>query len=350
MGSYSCWRKMSTTSKNRRFRIKPLGGRGDLAAARQRTQTHPVNVTPLGTASSCHGNRQERQPSRFRSASRNSDRSQARSQCPGVESPLKQSRTTNLGPFGELIRATGPMAKANSFRFSTKYQDDETDLLYYGYRYYNASPGRWLSTDPMWESAGKNLYDLARNDPVDKIDALGLVETPCRKCGVKKAKLEVFGVGGDTTGFHFHVSEKVVLRTDSPYDYTCCAIFKWQKGRDIVNGKPIARAAGGGPIDGNWHLDNFPWVNDQINDSNVHPMDFAGGTPGDEADYTGYDAPGISGTGGEPIPPGTTWSSTVSLRLDIRDRCHNFKRTATSNTITMKAYAKWPEVRYSYSN
>ncbi len=51
------------------------------------------------------------------------------------------------GPFGEVIRATGPQAKANSFRFSTKYQDDETDLLYYGYRYYSASTGRWLSKD-----------------------------------------------------------------------------------------------------------------------------------------------------------------------------------------------------------
>ena len=35
------------------------------------------------------------------------------------------------GPFGEVIHATGPLAKANPFRFSTKYQDDETDLLYY---------------------------------------------------------------------------------------------------------------------------------------------------------------------------------------------------------------------------
>jgi RHS repeat-associated protein len=51
------------------------------------------------------------------------------------------------GPFGEVIRATGPMAKANPVRFSTKYQDDETDLLYYGYRYYNASTGRWLNRD-----------------------------------------------------------------------------------------------------------------------------------------------------------------------------------------------------------
>ena len=45
--------------------------------------------------------------------------------------------------FGELLRATGPMAmaKVNPFRFSTKYQDDETDLVYYGDRYYNASTG-----------------------------------------------------------------------------------------------------------------------------------------------------------------------------------------------------------------
>ena len=40
-----------------------------------------------------------------------------------------------FGPFGELLRATGPMAMVNPFRFSTKYQDDETGLLYYGYRY-----------------------------------------------------------------------------------------------------------------------------------------------------------------------------------------------------------------------
>jgi RHS repeat-associated protein len=52
------------------------------------------------------------------------------------------------GPFGEVIRQTGPMAKVNPIRFSTKYQDDESDLLYYGYRYYKASTGTWLSRDP----------------------------------------------------------------------------------------------------------------------------------------------------------------------------------------------------------
>lgn len=65
------------------------------------------------------------------------------------------------------------MAKANPFRFSTKYQDDETDLLYYGYRYYNASTGRWLSRDPIEERGGKNLYGFARNDAIDHWDRFG---------------------------------------------------------------------------------------------------------------------------------------------------------------------------------
>jgi len=78
------------------------------------------------------------------------------------------------GPFGEVIRATGPLAKANPFRFSTKYQDDETDLLYYGYRYYNASTGRWLSRDPIEEGGGENLYTFVRNAPIILIDLLGL--------------------------------------------------------------------------------------------------------------------------------------------------------------------------------
>ncbi len=34
-------------------------------------------------------------------------------------------------PISPFSRATGPMAKANPFRFSTKYQDDETDLNYH---------------------------------------------------------------------------------------------------------------------------------------------------------------------------------------------------------------------------
>ncbi len=81
--------------------------------------------------------------------------------------------TYEYGSFGEIIRATGAMAKINPFRFSTKYQDDETDLLYYNYRYYNPSKGRWISRDPIGEEGGANLYGFIRNDPNDNFDPLG---------------------------------------------------------------------------------------------------------------------------------------------------------------------------------
>jgi RHS repeat-associated protein len=44
--------------------------------------------------------------------------------------------------FGEPVRVTGVMARNNPFRFSTKYADDESALLYYGYRYYKP-PLHW---------------------------------------------------------------------------------------------------------------------------------------------------------------------------------------------------------------
>jgi RHS repeat-associated protein len=77
------------------------------------------------------------------------------------------------GPFGEVVRSTGPIAKINPFRFSATYQDDGTDLLYYGYRYYFPSVGRWQNRDPQVENAGLNLYGFVVNDPINGIDLLG---------------------------------------------------------------------------------------------------------------------------------------------------------------------------------
>jgi RHS repeat-associated protein len=65
------------------------------------------------------------------------------------------------------------MAKVNPFRFSTKYQDDDTDLLYYGKRYLNWSTGRWLSRDPKEEMGGRNLYCFVGNNSLSRIDVLG---------------------------------------------------------------------------------------------------------------------------------------------------------------------------------
>ncbi len=64
------------------------------------------------------------------------------------------------GPFGELIRATGPTARTNPFRFSTKYQDDESGLLYYGYRHYN--PG-WPRRSTRWSSWARAGHRVSRH-------------------------------------------------------------------------------------------------------------------------------------------------------------------------------------------
>ena len=79
------------------------------------------------------------------------------------------------GPFGELIRASKPFAKGNPFRLSTKYCDEETGLLCYGYRYYSPSMGRWMSRDPSEEDSGLNLYGFVGNNPINRYDRLGLV-------------------------------------------------------------------------------------------------------------------------------------------------------------------------------
>jgi RHS repeat-associated protein len=102
------------------------------------------------------------------------------------------SANYEYGSFGEVIRATGPMAKLNPFRFSTKYDDDESDFLYYGYRCYNPSTGRWLGRDPLQELGAQtqitnmcgsdtvlpdgNLYGYVANSSVNDFDCLGLVD------------------------------------------------------------------------------------------------------------------------------------------------------------------------------
>ena len=77
------------------------------------------------------------------------------------------------GPFDELIRTTGVLARTNPFRFFTKFSDDESDLVYYGYRYYSPSLGRWINRDPEEEGAGNNLYVFASNNGVGLFDGLG---------------------------------------------------------------------------------------------------------------------------------------------------------------------------------
>jgi RHS repeat-associated protein len=123
------------------------------------------------------------------------------------------------GPFGEVIRATGSMAFRNPFRFSTKYSDDETDFVYYGYRYYDPSIGRWLSHDPIEETGGANLYGFVHNDPLTKVDALGLKDREKDWSPMKNIKsfFDVQLIPG-------HYSTDVLIAFNSGRDKNGCTI------------------------------------------------------------------------------------------------------------------------------
>jgi RHS repeat-associated protein len=84
------------------------------------------------------------------------------------------SASYQYGPFGEDLGSAGAMARENPFRFSTKYVDNETGLIYYGMRYYQPATGRWISRDPSGEAGGMNLYAMVGNNPLNSYDPLGL--------------------------------------------------------------------------------------------------------------------------------------------------------------------------------
>jgi RHS repeat-associated protein len=77
-------------------------------------------------------------------------------------------------PFGGTLSATGGSASLLPFRFSTKYQDVETGLYYYGFRYYHPGAGRWISRDPIEEEGGIHIYSFLENAVTIHFDGHGL--------------------------------------------------------------------------------------------------------------------------------------------------------------------------------
>jgi RHS repeat-associated protein len=75
--------------------------------------------------------------------------------------------------FGQNIRESGDYAAYNPFRYSTKYTDIETGLVYFGHRFYSPSLGRFINKDPIEEQGGLNLYGFCANNGVNHWDYLG---------------------------------------------------------------------------------------------------------------------------------------------------------------------------------
>jgi RHS repeat-associated protein len=91
-----------------------------------------------------------------------------------LDSEGETAAVYEYSPYGELLRCQGSYAKANPFRFSTKYWDEETGMVYYGLRYYSPQMGKFINRDPIGKNGGLNLYGFVRNNPINLVDVLGM--------------------------------------------------------------------------------------------------------------------------------------------------------------------------------
>jgi len=81
-------------------------------------------------------------------------------------------------PYGNTLAQSGPLAEANTYRFSSKEFHAASGLYYYGYRFYDPRMQRWMNRDPGEELDGLNLYTFVHNEPVEVVDPYGFQAYP----------------------------------------------------------------------------------------------------------------------------------------------------------------------------
>jgi RHS repeat-associated protein len=77
--------------------------------------------------------------------------------------------------FGRTLRLTGNNG-INPFWFSSQLHDEATDIYIFKHRSYLPSIFGWLSMDPIQERGGINLRRFNRNNPLQFVDPLGLLD------------------------------------------------------------------------------------------------------------------------------------------------------------------------------
>ena len=80
------------------------------------------------------------------------------------------------GPFGKLLGQWGALAPVNVMQFSSK--PSYRGLDDFGLRWLMPDLDRFANQDPIGEKGGINLYRFAGNNPLNKIDPLGLQIPP----------------------------------------------------------------------------------------------------------------------------------------------------------------------------
>lgn len=83
-------------------------------------------------------------------------------------------------PFGKAKVNNDPDHDGQPFtlnlRLPGQYEDSETATYYNMYRDYDPQTGRYLQSDPLGVQAGLNTYAYVKNDPLNRVDPLGLYD------------------------------------------------------------------------------------------------------------------------------------------------------------------------------
>jgi RHS repeat-associated protein len=82
------------------------------------------------------------------------------------------AQTYSFDSFGNQTAASGSIT--NSFRYTGREFDTESSLYYMRARYFDPATGRFIGEDPIQFGAGPNFYAYVGNNPIGRIDPLGL--------------------------------------------------------------------------------------------------------------------------------------------------------------------------------
>jgi RHS repeat-associated protein len=96
--------------------------------------------------------------------------------------------------FGRVLQDTNP--DFQPFGFAGGLYDDDTGLVRFGARDYDAVAGRWTAKDPvLFEAGAANLYSYVLTDPVNNLDPSGLFDVGAG-AGVGAAAAAGAAIGG----------------------------------------------------------------------------------------------------------------------------------------------------------